>query len=297
MPTLHSVVVRVFLDEDGDGVQGEGELQRFPGVEVVVGGRSGVTDAEGVARVTGVPEGSQPVSLRLSSLPPFFEPAGVPPVVVPTTAEVAQPVVLPAPGRRLHVFMASGDSISEGFGSSTLEGYRRPLRVLLEEHWGAPAEVPYPGPGGGNSGEGVSRIDTDLARLEPAWVLLQWGVNDWLVEGCQPDPRSCGVVQNLATLVERVRASGSLPVLATLTPVNVGANDQAPASREEWVGILNEEIRSLAASSGALLVDVHAAFDTAGPTSELFVDHVHPNDAGYEVIAGAYFRALTGPRP
>ena len=83
----------------------------------------------------------------------------------------------------------------------------------------------------------------------------------------------------------------------TLTPVNVGANDQAPAYREEWVGILNEEIRGVAASHGALLVDVHAAFDSAGPISALFVDHVHPNDAGYAVIAGAYFRALTGPRP
>jgi lysophospholipase L1-like esterase len=291
------VTLQVFLDEDGDGVPGPRELQRMPGVEVRVGGRSGVTDAQGRALVTGVPGGSQPVSVLPSSLPQFFEPAGVPPIGVPAPAEVLLPVVLPAPGRRLHVFMASGDSISEGFGSSSFEGYRRPLRVLLEDYWGAPVEVPYAGPGGGNSSEALGRIDADLAELEPAWALLQWGVNDWLVAGCQPDPRDCGVVQNIATLVARVQASGSLPVLATLTPVNVGANDQAPASREEWVQLLNEEIRSLAASSGALLVDVHAAFDAAGPTSELFVDHVHPNDAGYAVIADAYFRALTGPRP
>jgi lysophospholipase L1-like esterase len=291
------VAVRVFLDEDGDGIPGPRELMRFPGVEVVVGGRSGVTDGDGRALVAGVPAGSQQVSVRLASLPQFFEPAGVPAVAVPTASEVLQPVSLPVPGRRLHVYMASGDSISEGFGSSGSDGYRRPLRALLEGHWGAPAQVPYAGPGGGNSGEALERIDADLARFEPAWVLLQWGVNDWLVQGCQPDPRGCEVVQNLATLLERVRASGSLPVLATLTPVNVGFDAHAPESREQWVEALNEEIRALAESSGALLVDVHAAFDSAGPTADLFVDHVHPNDAGYQVIAGAYFRALTGPRP
>jgi lysophospholipase L1-like esterase len=157
--------------------------------------------------------------------------------------------------------------------------------------------VPYPGPGGGNSSEALLRIDRDLSALRPAWVLLQWGVNDWLVPGCQPDPRDCSVVQNIQSLVDRVVAAGSLPVLATLTPVNVGANGQAPESREQWVQVLNEEIREVARSSGALLVDVHAAFEGAGPTASLFVDHVHPNDAGYAVIADAYLRALTGPRP
>jgi lysophospholipase L1-like esterase len=269
---------------------------RLPGVEVVVGGRTAVSGSDGRAVVSGVSPGLQAVSVRLASLPQFFEPAGIPPVTVPATAEVAQAVTLPVPGRRLHVYMASGDSISEGLGSVRFGGYRSVLADLLASHWGAPAQVPYAGPGGGNSEEALERIGSDLADLRPAWVLLQWGVNDWLVSGCQPDPRDCEVVQNIAMLVERVRTSGSLPVLATLTPVNVGANDQAPESREQWVEILNEEIRGLAASGGALLVDVHAAFEAAGPTSELFVDHVHPNDAGYAVIADAYFRALTGPR-
>lgn len=293
---VHAVPVLVFLDEDGDGLPGPEELVRFPGVEVVVGGRSGVTGSDGRVVVSGVPAGTQAVSVRLPTLPPFFEPAAVAAVSVPVASEVAQPVILPAPGRRLHVYLSSGDSISEGFGSSG-GGYREPLAARLEAHWGAPVQVPYPGPGGGNSGEALQRIDADLAESRAAVTLLQWGVNDWLLQDCQPDPLACAVVSNIETLVERVKAAGSLPVLATLTPVNVGVNDQAPAWREEWVRTVNDEIRAIAASRGALLVDVHAAFDDAGPLRDLFVDHVHPNDAGYEIIADAYFRALTGPRP
>jgi lysophospholipase L1-like esterase len=58
----------------------------------------------------------------------------------------------------------------------------------------------------------------------------------------------------------------------------------------------NELIRALAREEGALLVDLHAAFQRSADPSSLFSDHVHPNDDGYDVIATAYFEALTRPR-
>jgi hypothetical protein len=43
------------------------------------------------------------------------------------------------------------------------------------------------------------------------------------------------------------------------------------------------------------IAEIHGDF-TAQPSLEsLFVDHVHPNDAGYQLMARSWFRAITGP--
>ena len=55
-------------------------------------------------------------------------------------------------------------------------------------------------------------------------------------------------------------------------------------------GGLNDLIRSIAASHGALVADT---FGLLGP-AELQPDCVHPNDAGYEVIADEFNKAVDG---
>jgi hypothetical protein len=59
---------------------------------------------------------------------------------------------------------------------------------------------------------------------------------------------------------------------------------------------MNELIRPMVAEEGAVLADLHAAFLEAGPLEDLFVDHVHPNDDGYDIIARVFFEAITGAR-
>ena len=150
----------------------------------------------------------------------------------------------------------------------------------------------YRGGGGGTSDDGAARIARDLTLLDPAYTLIGWGTNDW--NGCG-EPTSCGTVANLRSLVRSVKAADSLPCVATILPPNVGYDSLAPESRARWVVEMNELIKAMALQEGALLVDLHAAFMRAGP-SGLFVDHVHPNSRGYEVIAEAWFEALTRPR-
>ena len=63
---------------------------------------------------------------------------------------------------------------------------------------------------------------------------------------------------------------------------------------------MNDLIKGLAKSKGALLADLNAAFKAKGNLPALFSDDpqgVHPNDAGYDVIADAFFKTIAGPRP
>ena len=66
----------------------------------------------------------------------------------------------------------------------------------------------------------------------------------------------------------------------------------------------NEALRDLALRRGAILIDAAAALEAAAPDGlvgqELFVDFVHPNLRGHQIIAAAIVRALqtsATPRP
>jgi hypothetical protein len=58
---------------------------------------------------------------------------------------------------------------------------------------------------------------------------------------------------------------------------------------------MNELIRPMALAEGAVLVDLEAAFLREPDLASLFVDHIHPNDAGYEIIASEFFAAISRP--
>jgi lysophospholipase L1-like esterase len=58
---------------------------------------------------------------------------------------------------------------------------------------------------------------------------------------------------------------------------------------------MNELIKTMARQEGAALADSYGAFTKAGNLPSLFADHVHPSDAGYQLIAGAFFLAIARP--
>ena len=95
-------------------------------------------------------------------------------------------------------------------------------------------------------------------------------------------------------MLNAVKSRQGLPVLATIIPANP-AHSFNPPGRNPWVSAMDARIRELAQAEGALLVDLEAAFLRAPSVPALFADHVHPNDAGYEVMAQAFFDALVHP--
>jgi lysophospholipase L1-like esterase len=296
----YSVTAVVFYDENGNGLLDPNEVVRLPQVEVVVQGLASAKTAPGTGQavVMGVPAGSQSVAIRTESLPFFFIPGSPVTVPVPQNGVVNLPVVLPIGSNQPNVYMAFGDSITTGLGSSDNNGYRIRLQNLLGPYLGR-AQVLNEGKDGTFSFDGADRIPGRLFRDRPAYTLILYGTNDWNEQSCQVGPISgCFTLDSLRQIVDQVKASGSLPVLATLIPVNPALN---PIERNQWIAQINGGIKSMAFQEGALVADLNTAFlAQGGDLSRFFADgplgDVHPNDTGYDLIAQGFFKALTQAR-
>jgi lysophospholipase L1-like esterase len=292
-PPGASVAVVVYYDENGNGLMDANEQARLPQVEVTVGGRTARTETlSGRAVVQGVPGGVHAVAINPTTLPPFYTAgASGATVTVPPDA-TASPIPLPARleigGNRTNVYMAFGDSITKGEGDSSPAGYPGRLQTKLRAHFGD-GEVVNRGADGTNSGEAVERLLRNLRPNQPAFTLVLYGTNDWNQVECHDTP-PCEVVANLRRVLFEVKNADSLPFLATLPPVNpVLAGD----GRNRWIEQTNVAIKQLAREQGAFVVDLYEAFRLqGGDVSRFFTDHVHPNAAGYDVMAEAFFQAI-----
>jgi lysophospholipase L1-like esterase len=292
---LASVRGLVFYDEDGDGRLGAGEAVRLPEVGVTVGSRAATTDAAGRFEVTEIPAGSPQADVVIGTLPPYFAFGLRPSVPLPPPAgfELALALHLPIGTNRPNVYMAFGDSITQGDGSRGRRGYRDELRARLAARFGR-AEVANEGVTGTDSDRGADRIGASLARERPAFTLIHYGTNDWNGFGCRS---VCGTSESLRRMVRACRAASSLPVVSTLIPVNPAFEDRLASARNAWTIATNVQIRTMAAEEAVSLADPHAAFLREEPSLEpLFADHVHPNDRGYELMAAEFYRALVAPR-
>ena len=292
-----SVTGAVFYDENGNG-QLDPQEARIPGATVEVAGRTGPTSRPGGEfRVDGVPEGQHTLSVRPGSLPPYFVPPAQGLAVTvpqPDGQNALVALTLPIGENRPHVYMAFGDSISAGEGSSDDEGYRLRLESLLVAFFGR-GQVVNDGAPATRSIVGQIRIDQSLFRTRPAYTLIHYGTNDWndTQAGCRSDP-PCYTIESLQNIILSARGSRSLPVLSTIIPGNPSNPFQQPA-RNEWVAAMNERIEALARQENVPLADPHALFLREADPSVLFVDHVHPNDRGYTLMADAFFAAITTP--
>jgi lysophospholipase L1-like esterase len=289
------VTAVVFYDENGNGRLDAGEQGRLPGVVVDAGGRRANTEVlSGRARVSGVLAGQTTVTVRPESLPLFWVAGAGVPVTVPTDLEIELPVTLPIGDNAANVYLAFGDSITDGEGSSSDQGYIELLEDRLRATF-AVGEVRKDAASGTTSLVGAARLGARLNRNRPAYTLILYGTNDW--NFCD-DVASCYTLDSLASMVAQVKGRQGLPALATIPPVNVGYDARAPAARNEWVAETNVGVRALAQAEGALLVDVEKALlaEANGNFASLFVDHVHPNDRGYEIIADTFYRALSAAR-
>ena len=160
--------------------------------------------------------------------------------------------------------VAFGDSLVHGTGSSG-GGFIR----LLEQRLGKP--ILNLGVPGNTTADGIARLDEVIER-EPAVVLLLLGGNDYL----RQVPRD-ETFANLAQIIERLQGEG---VAVLLIGVRGGLLRDNFAERFEQ---LADRYRT---------AYVHDVLDDTLGVDGYMADQVHPNDAGYRVIADRVYPVL-----
>lgn len=293
-PNVRTVNVQgaVFYDEDGGGQLDGIEGVRMPNLTVSIGGRTTTTDAAGRFSFD-APEGAQQATIVESSLPIGWQ-VSARSVNLPVNGDLLLPVTLPLRSGRPNVYMGFGDSITLGTGSRTGDGYMPWIQDLLRGYWGR-ASVVNEGIGGTRSDRGAERIGDAINRVRPAYVLILYGTNDWNSSSCR-DAFPCYTIDSLRFMIGAVKAYGSVAVVGTIPPVNPTVLDREPENRNAWVNRMNDLIRPMVRQEGAILADIHAAMMAQPSLPALFDDFLHPNEAGYEVIAREWLRAITAPR-
>ncbi len=284
----------VYYDENANGILDPTETVRLPSVGVIVGGVAASTTTGGRFSLSSVPNGSQTAEARPDTLPAYFTAGTAQSVSVPPSGDVAVPAVLALGTRaKANVYLAFGDSITWGEGSSDGSGYSDVLQADLRAFWGK-AGVTKDGAPGTKSSKGESRLGLSLNTYRPAYVLIIYGTNDWNDAECRDAP-PCYTVEALRSMVLQTRDAGAFPVVGTIPPVNPNYVDKDAAARNDWVRGMNDLVRAMAKQQGAPVADVHAEFLKQGSLPPLFTDFLHPDDAGFQLIARAFFGAITQP--
>lgn len=180
--------------------------------------------------------------------------------------------------------MPLGDSITQGVGSSTGAGYRGPLQELLGPGFafvgsqqGGPIRDPdHEGHSGYMIDQLEDGIDGWLAAAQPDIVLVHAGIND-LDRG---DPARAP--ERLLGLANRIHADQPdvAVIVLGLIPTTAGLEAQAQQ--------FNASVRHGANAHRFRWVEPPAL------TAAEMADRLHPNDLGYQRMAGAFAAALDG---
>jgi lysophospholipase L1-like esterase len=219
-------------------------------------------------------------------------------------------------GPKAQVFVAFGDSITDGVGSTLDQNARWPdafAARLQADPAGASIAVVNAGIAGNrilNDGvepfvgpSGLARFDRDaLSKPSVRWILLLAGGNDVSASDMLTAPKehvsAQQIIEGMKMLIARAHAKGLKIWGATLLP-NAGV--RKPFIRTEAGVAKRQAINAWVRSSGAFdaVVDFEQVMrDPAHPDQLLPAydsgDHLHPNNAGYRAMAAAIdVRGLT----
>ncbi|MDX9840192.1 MAG: GDSL-type esterase/lipase family protein [Desulfobulbus sp.] len=179
-----------------------------------------------------------------------------------------------------------GDSITSGYPyylpiegngcTPPCGGYQPKLQSLLLAA-GKDVLVRNYGVRGASTADGVARIDALLDSSSPQFVLILEGTNDLLFLSKDT------VYKNIAYMVDATLARGEVPILGTLPPDIRNGEEYINKPIVET----NTLLQQLARDRNIALADHYSAL--VGNWANLTYEGLHPNLAGYEVMARTWF--------
>lgn len=191
----------------------------------------------------------------------------------------------PAAGERRVVFF--GDSITDGWSNPANGGFF-PGRPYVNR-----------GIGGQTTSQMLLRFRPDVIELQPKAVVILAGTNDVAGNSGKTTPEA--IEANLADMAELARVHGVAVVLASILPITddkKGPNG-APLERStdrppEALKSLNRWLARYAQQNGHVYLDYASSMGDARGLlrSELTDDGLHPNAAGYAIMAPLAEKAI-----
>lgn len=128
------------------------------------------------------------------------------------------------------------------------------------------------------------RFQQDVVALHPKVVVIGGGSND--LAGLTGPATEVTIGQNLISMIQIAKANNIRVVLASVTPVCDCYTHQTGRRPQGKIIGLNGSIKRLAAGSGAVYLDYYSALANGRDfKKQLTSDGLHPNEAGYRVMA------------
>jgi len=173
---------------------------------------------------------------------------------------------------------------------------------------GVAAEVVNAGVGGNTTAQARRRFEKDVLAKQPDLVIIQFGINDSVVDVWRKPPATRSRVPvdryetNLRYFIHTLRSRGAKVILMTPNPLRwtkklktmYGKPPYDPRDPNGFNVTLTpyaEVVRKVAREAGVALIDVFAEFTAYGrvgnqTVDDLLLDGMHPNDKGHAIIAG-----------
>jgi len=200
-------------------------------------------------------------------------------------------VAAPAAGESRVVFM--GDSITDLWQQPRFGGFF-PGKPYIDR-----------GISGQTTPQMLIRFRPDVIELKPKVVVILAGTND--IAGNTGAMTDEDVERNLQSMAELAKANGIKVVLASITPTSAyhaaaNATPQSSSRPLTRIKAINAWMKRYAEANGHVYLDYFSPMldDTGVMKADLTGDDLHPNAAGYAIMAplaeAAIQRALTGGR-
>lgn len=195
------------------------------------------------------------------------------------------------------VIVTFGDSTTATFGP--LRIYSRILREEFSKR-GVPVQVINAGKKGDHTLYARERFQRDVLDRKPDVVVVQFGINDAMVDVWKEPPATKPRVSlaiyeaNLRFFIDSIREIGARPILMTpnplrWTPMVKGLFGKPPyvVDDEDGINLLlrdyAEKVREISKDEKVPLIDIYAAMES--DAKKVLFDGIHPNAKGHRLVA------------